>query len=57
MNKLWEKRVALANKLGLTLIVDTNKATRFPPQYIISDTVPADHIKFLPRSGHWRVCR
>lgn len=30
---------------------------RFPTQFIVADTVPADHIKTLPRAAHWKVMR
>jgi len=41
---------------GLTMIVDISQY-RFATQFIVGDTVPADHIKLLPRAAHWKVMR
>lgn len=49
-------RKYLADILGLTMLVDIGPR-RFPTQFIVGDTVPADHIKLLPRSAHWKVMR
>jgi hypothetical protein len=49
-------RKYLADLFGLTMLVDIGPR-RFPVQFIVSDTVPKDHIKFLPKSAHWKVMR
>jgi len=50
-------RKYLADKLGLLMLVDTRRSPmRYPTQFIVGDTLPADHIKLLPK-GHWRVMR
>jgi len=49
-------RKYLADMFGLTMIVDISQY-RFATQFIVGDTVPADHIKLLPRAAHWKVMR
>lgn len=49
-------RKYLADIFGLTMIVDISHR-RFQTQFIVGDTVPKDHIKLLPRAGHWKVMR
>lgn len=48
-------RKHLADVLGLTMLVDIGPR-RYPTQFIVADTVPKDHLPFLPR-GHWKVMR
>lgn len=48
-------RKYLADKFDLTMLVDTSPR-RMKAQFIIKDTVPAEHIKLLPR-GYWRTIR
>lgn len=55
---VWLKRRSLALKLGLTLLVDiSRRPATFKPQYIVQDTMPKDHVKLLPKGGHWKVMR
>jgi len=50
-------RKYLADKLGLLMLVDIRRTQyRYPAQFIVGDTLPADHIKLLPKA-HWKVIR
>jgi hypothetical protein len=49
-------RKYLADALGLTMLVDTS-GKGYETEFIVQDTVPADHIKLLPKAAHWKVMR
>lgn len=48
-------RKYLADMLGLQMLVDIS-ARRYPTQFIVADTLPKDHVRFLPKA-HWKVVR